>query len=80
MTESNTTKYDFYTESWRRMKAATDGGFFLEAIAIQESLIFDRICSFVEHAAKEEVKDNCPKSELAGNEVLADLPHRLLTN
>jgi hypothetical protein len=62
--ETNTTKYESYAEAWRRMKAAIDAGFYLEAIAIQESIIFDRLRSFVEHATGEEVRDDSPYSKL----------------
>lgn len=64
MTDPNTTKYESYAEAWRRMKAATDAGFYLEAIAIQESMIFDRIRSFVEHVSSIEIKDKTPYSTL----------------
>lgn len=58
--EPNTTKYESYAEAWRRMKAAIDAGFYLEAIAIQESIIFDRLRSFVEHVGGIEIKDKTP--------------------
>lgn len=66
MTEPNTTKYKSYAEAWRRVKAATEAGFYLEAIAIEESIIFDRIRSFVEHAGTVEIKDKTPYSTLIG--------------
>lgn len=62
--EPNTTKYESYAEAWRRMKAAMDAGFCLEAIAIQESIIFDRLRSFVEHVGDIEIKDKAPYSTL----------------
>lgn len=64
MSKPNTTKYESYAEAWRRMKAATEAGFYLEAIAIQESIIFDRIRSFVEYATNEEVKNEVPYGKL----------------
>lgn len=64
MDEPNTTKYESYVEAWRRIKAATEVGFYLEAIAIQESIIFDRLRSFVEHTSGIEIKDKTPFSVL----------------
>lgn len=64
MNEPNTIKYESYAEAWRRVKAATEAGFYLEAIAIQESIIFDRLRSFVEYAAGEQVTDDTPYSTL----------------
>ena len=64
MNTSNTTKYQSYSEAWRRMKAATEAGFYLEAIAIQESIIFDRLRSFVEHATGKVVTDYVPYGKL----------------
>jgi hypothetical protein len=62
--EPNTTKYESYAEAWRRIKAATEAGFYLEAIAIQESMIFDRLRSFVEHFSDIEIMDKTPYSTL----------------
>ena len=39
---------------------AIDAGFFLEAVAIQESMMFDRIRSFLEHVVQEEIPDETP--------------------
>ena len=64
MSEPNTIKYESYAEAWRRIKAATEAGFYLEAIAIQESIIFDRLRSFVEHATVEEVRNEVPYGKL----------------
>lgn len=60
----NTTKYESYAEAWRRMKIATEAGFYLEAITIQESIIFDRLRSFVEYAGSMKIKDKTPYSVL----------------
>lgn len=64
MSKLNTIKYRSYGEAWRRMKTATEAGFYLEAIAIQESIIFDRIRSFVEHATGDVVADHPPYGKL----------------
>jgi hypothetical protein len=39
--KGNSTKYESYREAWSRIKLAQENHFFLEAIAIQESIIFD---------------------------------------
>ena len=43
----NTAKYESYTEAWRRIKAAQEKEFFLEAIVIEESIISDRLVSYL---------------------------------
>lgn len=40
-------KFLSYTEAWARIRAARMQGFFLEAVTIQESIISDRLTSFV---------------------------------
>jgi hypothetical protein len=49
----NVEKYYSYREAWSRIKLAQENGFYLEAIAIQESIISDRIISYLHH---EEIK------------------------
>ncbi len=56
----NTEKHLSYSAAWSRMSAAIEQGFYLEAVAIQESMMFDRIRSFVEFVVQEEVKDETP--------------------
>lgn len=46
-TTGNSIKYESFREAWRRIAAATAAGFFLEAIVIQESLISDRLVSYL---------------------------------
>ncbi|NJM48932.1 MAG: hypothetical protein HC860_24505 [Alkalinema sp. RU_4_3] len=36
----NVNKYESYREAWSRIKHAQENGFFLEAITIQESIIW----------------------------------------
>lgn len=64
---SNRTKYESYKEAWRRMSAAREQGFFLEAITIQESIIFDRLRSFAEYALTTQIEDKTPYSVLVGH-------------
>ena len=45
--KGNVNKYDAYREAWTRVKQAQEHGFFLEAITIQESIISDRLISFL---------------------------------
>jgi hypothetical protein len=40
-------KYESYREAWSRIKLAQENHFFLEAITIQESIISDRLFSFL---------------------------------
>lgn len=56
----NTEKHSSYTAAWSRMSAAIEHEFFLEAVAIQESMMFDRIRSFLEYVVQDEVKDETP--------------------
>ena len=44
---SNAAKSLSYIEAWRRIKAATEGGFDFEAVAHCESIILDRLLSCV---------------------------------
>ncbi|MBD2579780.1 hypothetical protein [Oscillatoria sp. FACHB-1406] len=43
----NVNKYESYREAWSRIKLALENQFFLEAITIQESIISDRLLSFL---------------------------------
>jgi hypothetical protein len=43
----NAPKYQSYREAWRRIDSAMAGGFFFEAVTICESIISDRLLSFV---------------------------------
>lgn len=43
----NAEKYESYREAWSRIKLAQENHFFLEAITIQESIISDRLISFL---------------------------------
>ena len=44
----NAEKYYSYREAWTRIKLAQEHGFYLEAIAIQESIISDRLISYLQ--------------------------------
>lgn len=48
----NANKYYSYREAWSRIKLAQENGFYLEAIAIQESIISDRLISYL-HSKQE---------------------------
>ncbi len=61
---SNTAKYQSYKVAWDRIAAAIEQGFFLEAVAIQESIIFDRLRSFVSFVDSAEIPDKTPLSVL----------------
>ncbi len=43
----NTSKGMSYAEAWRRIKAASNAGFHFEAVTICESIISDRLLSYV---------------------------------
>jgi hypothetical protein len=43
----NAAKYESYREAWSRIDAACESQFFLEAITIEESIISDRIISYL---------------------------------
>ncbi|KAM3099670.1 hypothetical protein ACKFKG_02930 [Phormidesmis sp. 146-35] len=43
----NARKFESYREAWSRIKLAQESHFFLEAITIQESIISDRLVSFL---------------------------------
>lgn len=46
----NTAKYLSYAEAWRRIKDATSQGFYFEAVTLCESIISDRLLSYVRGA------------------------------
>ncbi len=48
----NAAKYLSYKEAWRRINGAKDGGFFFEVVTICESIISDRLLSFVKGASE----------------------------
>lgn len=50
--QGNKVKYDAYTEAFARIKAANESNFFLEAVAIQEAIISDRLKSHLGHLGK----------------------------
>lgn len=43
----NTAKYLSFAEAWRRIKAATEGDFYFEVVTLCESIISDRLLSYV---------------------------------
>lgn len=53
----NGAKYLSYREVWARIKLAYRQGFFLEAVTIEESIISDRLLSFLEKRCGLELKD-----------------------
>ncbi|TAJ79068.1 MAG: hypothetical protein EPO42_06820 [Gallionellaceae bacterium] len=46
----NTAKYLSYAEAWRRIKDATSQGFYFEVVTLCESIISDRLLSYVRGA------------------------------
>ena len=53
----NTIKQDRYREAYSRIDSAISSGFSFEAIAIVESILSDRICSFLRSIDKNKHKD-----------------------
>jgi hypothetical protein len=45
--KGNINKYLSYEEAWMRINKSLEAGFFIEAIAIEESIICDRLYSFL---------------------------------
>jgi len=43
----NANKYFSYSEAWVRIKKARGSGFYLEAVTLEESIIADRLLSFL---------------------------------
>jgi hypothetical protein len=60
----NTQKYLSYTAAWERMDQAIQQGFFLEAVAIQESMIFDRLRSFLSFYEQDEIDNRVPLKKI----------------
>ena len=48
----NIRKHDAYKEAFERIEAAIDGSFFIEAIAIMEAILSDRLRSHLNHHQK----------------------------
>lgn len=44
--KGNAAKFFSYREAWTRIKIAQEQGFYIEAVAIQESIISDRLISY----------------------------------
>ena len=44
---NNKSKYLSYTEAWRRVKVANEGGFYFEVVTLCESVISDRLLSYI---------------------------------
>jgi hypothetical protein len=61
----NTEKYWRHREAWRRIKSATEGGFYFEVVTLCESIISDRLLSYVRGAN--------PKSKANVKNTFADL-------
>ena len=49
--KGNAQKYLSFKEAWARIKSAQEAGFYLEAITIQESIMSDRITSYLSYKA-----------------------------
>jgi hypothetical protein len=45
--QGNASKYESYREAFARIKAAQEAGFYLEAVTIEESVISDRLASWL---------------------------------
>lgn len=45
--KGNVTKYSSYREAWMRIKKAQQQGFYLEAVTLEESIITDRLISYL---------------------------------
>jgi len=43
----NVAKYLSYREAWSRIKTAQEHGFYLEAVTLEESIIADRLISYL---------------------------------
>jgi hypothetical protein len=61
---SNFEKQNSYKVAWERMDQAIDQGFFLEAVAIQESMIFDRLRSFLVFYEQAEIDNRVPLKKI----------------
>lgn len=60
----NLPKHEAYTVAWERMNEAIKQGFFLEAVAIQESIIFDRLRSFVAFIEGVDIDNRAPLKKI----------------
>jgi len=58
MKNSNIRKYLSYKEAYSRMDKAIKNGFYFEAITIQESILSDRLLSFVVSKNLIEINEN----------------------
>lgn len=45
--KGNAAKFWSYREAWTRIKQAQEQGFYLEAVTIEESIISDRLMSYL---------------------------------
>jgi len=50
--EKNANKYFSYSEAWVRIKKAHGSGFYLESVTLEESIIADRLISFLVHVGE----------------------------
>jgi hypothetical protein len=50
--DRNANKYFSYSEAWVRIKKAHGSGFYLEAVTLQESIIADRLISYLVHTGE----------------------------
>ena len=62
---TNRSKYLSYTKAWKRINDSMEAGFHLEAITIEESIISDRLLSYVLGVA--------PSSKVHGKSGLSEL-------
>ena len=60
----NVAKYLSYTTAWTRIKSAMDAGYYLESVALCESIISDRLISYIEGVSGKSVKLDKPFSHL----------------
>jgi hypothetical protein len=54
---ANTQKYLTYAEAWRRIRAGLEGGWHFEVVALCESVISDRLLSYVRGAKANSTAD-----------------------
>lgn len=62
----NTAKYLSYKAAWERISSAIEHGFYLEAVALCESIISDRLISYVQGVTGKHVRLETPFHELIG--------------
>jgi hypothetical protein len=62
--EGNTKKFLSYREAWARIRLSIDTGFFFEAVTLEESVISDRLISFLRDCGETFPKKNYSFSEL----------------